>query len=130
MMLDEFLSDAALAVVIALMLVALTYWLYLTATLRANRRVATELDGLAKTVLDRLDAERGSADADPMRIRYRLSRDKAMAGGSCTFDAFTCADWYRASVHKTIRAAIEAEHPGWEIVGYHLLPDNGEEVTL
>ena len=131
MMLDEFLTDGALAVVIVLTLVGMVYWLYLTATHRADRRAATGLDELAKKVLDRLDArcEYEVAAPDPLRLQYRLesANGKAMRGGSVTFPEFTSADWYRAGVHKVIRAAIEAENPGWAIVGYHILPDNGEE---
>lgn len=136
MMLDEFLTDAALAVVIAVMLFGLAYWLYLTATHhRASHLFADEeLDELAEETLDRLDArcEYEVAAPDPLCLQYRLeSADgKVVRSGSVTFQQFTFADWYRTGVHKVIRAAIEAENPGWEIVGYHLLPDNGEEVTL
>jgi hypothetical protein len=54
MMLDEFLTDAALAVVIAVMLVALALYIHISIKIRIarDRRAAAELDRMMKA-LDR-----------------------------------------------------------------------------
>lgn len=123
-----FLVDGALALVCGLALMGLCYLVYLAGKDRAVRASVDQLEADAKATLARLDAQRwGRRGPQPLRVRYRLQHGSTgnARGGTATFYAFTFADWSRDSVHKAMRASLEAENPGWEVVGYAAVSEGG-----
>jgi hypothetical protein len=86
----------------------------------------SDLDGLKKQVLERLDAKRRAQGTDPLVVQYSMEDGEGKpVRGKASFYAFTLADWYRASVHQAIRASLEAERPDCTLMGYAAITEDG-----